>query len=109
MKLQIFVFTIIATVSILFSCFDFVFAQEEPDPEKVTIVGGGGFPIENEKIYKGGEMNDFGTVYSASDDLRISLKDVYLTDNLAVFTVSLGTSSSASNHISSGSVYINNE
>ena len=109
MKLQIFVFTIIATVSILFSCFDFVFAQEEPDPEKVTIVGGGGFPIENEKIYKGGEMNDFGTVYSASDDLRISLKDVYLTNNLAVFTVSLGTSSSASNHISSGSVFINNE
>ena len=109
MKLQIFVFTIIATVSILFSCFDFVFAQEEPDPEKVKIVGGGGFPIENEKIYKGGEMNDFGTVYSASDDLRISLKDVYLTNNLAVFTVSLGTSSSASNHISSGSVFINNE
>ena len=76
----------------------------EPGPK---IVGGGGFPIENEKIYNGGGMDDFGTVYSASGDLTITLKDVYITDNLTVITLALGTSKSAFNHVSSGSVYIN--
>ena len=80
-----------------------------PDDAVVAVVGGGGFPIENEKIYNGGAMDDFGTVYSAAGDLTITLKDVYTTDNLTVITMALGTSKSASNHVSSGAVYINGE
>lgn len=78
----------------------------EPGPK---IVGGGGLPIDNEKIYNGGGMDDFGTVYSVAGDLTITLKDVYITDNLTVITLALGTSHSASDHISSGAVYINGE
>lgn len=80
-----------------------------PSPENVTIVGGGGFPIENEKIMNGSGMEAFGPVYSASNDFQITLKDVYITDGLAVITLSIGTSRSASNHVSSASVYINGE
>ncbi len=78
-------------------------------PENVTIVGEGGFPVENEKIMNGSGMDAFGPVYSASNDFQITLKDVYITDGLTVITLSLGTSHSASNHVSSASVYINGE
>ena len=78
----------------------------EPGPK---IIGGGGASVENDKIYIGAGMEDFGTVYSAAGDLTINLKDVYITDNLTVITLALGTSHSASDHISSGAVYINGE
>ena len=78
-------------------------------PENVTIVGEGGFPVENEKIMNGSGMDAFGPVYSASNDFQITLKDVYITDGLAVITLSLGTSHSASNHVSSASIYVNGE
>ncbi len=54
-------------------------------------------------------MDDFGTVYSAAGDLTITLKDVYITDNLTVITLAFGTSKSASNYVSAGAVYINGE
>ena len=124
---------------ILFTVATSIYAQDSeipkiPDDAVVTVVGGGGFtadsgipqnpddigaeprifgggkfPIENEKLFNGGGMDDFGTVYSADGDLTISLKDVYITDNLTVITLAFGTSKSASNHVSSGAVYINGE
>ena len=80
-----------------------------PGDAAVTVVGGGGAPLEDGKIANGGGTDDFGTVYSADGDLTITLKDVYITDNLAVITLSLGTSRSATGHMSSGEVYINGE
>ena len=86
-----------------------VSAQDVIDPKDVTIVGGGGLSLENEKIYNGAGMDDFGTVYSASGDFHITLNDVYLTNNTAVITLTLRTTQSASNHVSSSAVYINGE
>lgn len=80
-----------------------------PADAVVTVVGGGGYPVEDESIYNGGGMDDFGAVYSASRDLFISLKDVYITDNLTVITLTLGTSRSASTYNSSSAVFINGE
>ena len=104
--------TLITAVCLLVFICGAAAAQEPgdaPSPENVTIVGGGGFPVENDKIMNGSGMDAFGPVYSASNDFQITLKDVYITDGLAVITLSLGTSHSASNHISSASVYINGE
>ena len=105
--------TLITAVCLLIFIFGSALAQkpgDAPSPENVTIVGGGGgFPIENEKIINGSGMEAFGPFYSASNDFQITLKDVYITDGLAVVTLSLGTSHSASNHVSSASVYINGE
>ena len=105
LALNLCIFLILASV---------IYAQDTvisqiPDDAVVTVVGGGGFPIKNEKIYNGGAMDDFRTVYSAAGDLIITLKDVYITDNLTVITMVLGTSKSASNYVSSGAVYINGE
>ena len=86
-----------------------VSAQEAIDPKDVVVVGGGGFAIEDEKIFNGAGMDDFGTVYSASGDFHITLNDVYLTNNTAVITLTLGTTRSANNHVSSSAVYINGE
>ena len=103
--------TLITAVCLLIFIFGSALAQkpgDAPSPENVTIVGGGGgFPVENEKIINGSGMEAFGPFYSASNDFQITLKDVYITDGLAVVTLSLGTSHSASNHVSSASVYIN--
>lgn len=102
---------IIAVCLLVFIC-GAAAAQEPsdaPSPENVTIVGEGGFPVENEKIMNGSGMEAFGPVYSASNDFQITLKDVYITDGLAVITLSLGTSHSASNHVLSVSVYVNGE
>ena len=66
-----------------------------PADAVVTVVGGGGYPVEDESIYNGGGMDDFGAVYSASRDLFISLKDVYITDNLTVITLTLGQATSS--------------
>lgn len=111
-RLRCFIFSVM--LCILLTVVVGIFAQDSeipqiPDNAAVTVVGGGGFTIENEKIYNGGGMDDFGTVYSAAGDLTITLKDVYITDNLTVITLTLGTSKSASNHVSSGSVFINGE
>ena len=59
---------ILLTLFIVVSC---IYAQDSeiPDDTVVTVVGGGGLPIENEKIYNSGGMDDFGTVYSAEGDL----------------------------------------
>lgn len=84
-------------------------APQIPEDAAVTVVGGGGAPLEDAKILNGGGTDDFGAVYSADGDLTITLKDVYITDNLAVITLSLGTSRSAVNHVSSEAVYINGE
>ena len=86
-----------------------VSAQEVIDPKDVVVVGGGGFSLENEKIFNGAGMDDFGTVYSASGDFRITLNDVYLTNNTAVIMLTLGTARSAGNHVSSAAVYVNGE
>ena len=48
--------TLIATVCLLVFICGAAAAQEPgdvPSPENVTIVGGGGFPVENEKIMNG--------------------------------------------------------
>ena len=86
-------------------------APRIPVDADVAIVGGGGMPIEDpaviEKLENGSVTDDFGAVCSASGDLTITLKDVYITDNLTVITLSFGTERSASNHVSSGAVYIN--
>ena len=104
--------TLIAAVCLLVFICGAAAAQDPGNfssPENVTIVGEGGFPVENEKIMNGSGMDAFGPVYSASNDFQITLKDVYITDGLAVITLSLGTSHSASNHVSSASVYVNGE
>ena len=75
-------------------------------PKRVRRVNG---QVITPEMETGGGMDDFGTVYSASGDLTLSLKDVYFTDEMVVITLGLGTSNSASNHISSASVYINGE
>lgn len=96
----------------MISTFGAALAQEPGEvtsPENVAIVGGGGFPVENEKIINGSGMVSFGPVYTTSNDFQITLKDVYITDGLAVITLSLGTSCSASNFVSAASVYINGE
>ena len=111
-RLRFFTFTLM--LCIFFTVATGIVAQNSeipqiPDDAVVKVVGGGGSPIENEKIVIGGGMDDFGTVYSAVGDLTITLKDVYITDNLTVITLSLGTSQSATNHVSSGTVFINGE
>lgn len=109
---QHFLRTLLAVICLLILIIGTAAAQgtvNSPNPDKVTIVGGGGFPVEDEKIIHGSGMEVFGPVYSASGDFQIKLKDVYLTDGLAVITLSLGTTQSAVNHVSSGSVYINGE
>lgn len=65
------------------------------------------YGVVTTKMETGGGMDDFGVVYSASGDITISLKDVYITDHMIVITLTLRTSNSASNHISSTSIYIN--
>ena len=104
--------TLITAVCLIICICGAALAQEPSDgqlPANVTIVGGGGFPVENEKIMNGSGMEAFGPVYSSSNDFQITLKDVYITDGLAVITLSIGTSHSASNHVSSASVYVNGE
>lgn len=96
---------------LLFAIAGTINAQMIPENAEVKVVGGGGseYDVITSEMETGGGMDDFGTVYSASGDLTIRLKDVYITDELAVITLSLGTSNSAGNHISSASVYINGE
>lgn len=102
---------ILTVCCLLFAIAGLVNAQTIPENAEVKVVGGGGseYDVITPEMEIGGGMDDFGTIYSASGNLTLNLKDVYFTDELVVITLGLGTSNSASNHISSASVYINGE
>lgn len=102
---------ILTVCCLLFTVAGLVNAQTIPEDTEVKVVGGAGseYDVITPEMEIGGGMDDFGTVYSASGDFTLCLKDVYFTDEMVVITLGLGTSNSASNHISSASVYINGE
>lgn len=93
------------------------FAQDKssdsnvPEKSADTVQGGGweyDFSDYSNYVCKG-EPRNFGIIQSKSNDLKISLEDVYLSNGLLYFSISMGTSQSADNAVSSSSFYFNGE